>query len=286
MILIDFSNVIIGSIMVAHKVPDEERFSEDFIRHLVLNSIRSYRNKHKTKYGEIVICTDFHSSWRKDVFPFYKAHRKVAREKQKTETGMDWSALFDTISKIIVELDTFFPYKVIRVAHAEGDDVIAVLARAFKEPTLIVSSDKDFTQLHKHKWVKQYSPLKQKIVRGDDPYKYLIEHTIRGDKGDGIPNALSADNCLVEGVRQKAISKKKVAIWSEMDPNDFDEDLKRGWDRNKTLIDFNCIPKEINDDILNQYNEEKNYQRGQLMNYFIKHRLKYLMENMGDFTKW
>ena len=114
MILIDFSNVIVGSIMVAHKVPDEERFSEDFIRHLVLNSIRSYRNKHKNKYGEIVICTDFHSSWRKEVFPFYKALRMVAREKQKKESGLDWSALFDTISRIIVEIDMFFPYKVIR----------------------------------------------------------------------------------------------------------------------------------------------------------------------------
>ena len=50
MILIDFSNVIVGSIMIAHKVPDEERFSEDFIRHLVLNSIRAYRTKYKQKY--------------------------------------------------------------------------------------------------------------------------------------------------------------------------------------------------------------------------------------------
>ena len=50
MILLDFSNIIVGSIMVAHKVPDEERFGEDFIRHLVLNSIRSYRNKYKNKY--------------------------------------------------------------------------------------------------------------------------------------------------------------------------------------------------------------------------------------------
>ena len=285
MILIDFSNVIVGSIMVAHKVPDEERFSEDFIRHLVLNSIRSYRNKHKNKYGEVVICTDFHSSWRKEVFPFYKAHRKVAREKQKKESGLDWSALFDTISRIIVEIDTFFPYKVIRVAHAEGDDVIAVLARSFKEPTLIVSSDKDFSQLHKHKWVKQWSPLKSKMVNGIDPYKYLKEHTIRGDKGDGIPNALSADDCIVEGVRQKAISKKKVATWMEINPKDFNDDLKRGWDRNKVLIDFDCIPKKINDGILEQYNKEKEYQSGQLMNYFIKNRLKYLMENMGDFTK-
>ena len=30
---------------------------------------------------------------------------------------------------------------------------------------------------------------------------------------------------------------------------------------------------------------EKKYQQGQLMNYFIKNRLKYLMENMGDFTR-
>ena len=103
MILLDFSNIIIGSIMVSHKIPDAERFGEDFIRHLVLNSIRSYRNKYKNKYGEIVICTDFHSSWRKEIFPFYKAHRKVERDKQKAEKGMDWSALFETINKIIID---------------------------------------------------------------------------------------------------------------------------------------------------------------------------------------
>ena len=285
MILLDFSNIIVGSIMVAHKVPDEERFGEDFIRHLVLNSIRSYRNKYKNKYGEIVICTDFHSSWRKEVFPFYKAHRKVAREKQKTEKGMDWSALFDTISKIIVEIDTFFPYKVIRVPHAEGDDVIAVLSRAFKEKSLIVSSDKDFSQLYKYNWVRQFSPMKQQMLNGIDPIAYLKEHIIRGDKGDGIPNILSADDCIVNGVRQKPISKKKVANWLVQDPHDFNDEMKSGWIRNKILIDFDLIPKKITAAILEQYNSEKNYQQGQLMNYFIKNRLKYLMENMGDFTK-
>ena len=285
MILLDFSNIIVGSIMVAHKVPDEERFGEDFIRHLVLNSIRSYRNKYKNKYGEIVICTDFHSSWRKEVFPFYKAHRKVAREKQKTEKGMDWSALFDTISKIIVEIDTFFPYKVIRVPHAEGDDVIAVLSRAFKEKSLIVSSDKDFSQLYKYNWVRQFSPMKQKMLNGIDPIVYLKEHIIRGDKGDGIPNILSADDCIVNGVRQKPISKKKVANWLVQDPHDFNDEMKSGWIRNKILIDFDLIPKNITEAILEQYNSEKKYQQGQLTNYFIKNRLKYLMENMGDFTR-
>ena len=285
MILLDFSNIIVGSIMVSHKIPDTERFVEDFIRHLVLNSIRSYRNKYKNKYGEIVICTDFHSSWRKEVFPFYKAHRKVERDKQKAEKGMDWSALFDIISKIITEIDTFFPYKVIRVEHAEGDDVIAVLSRTFKEKSLIVSSDKDFSQLYKYKWVRQFSPMKQKMLNNIDPIMYLKEHIIRGDKGDGIPNILSDDDCIVSGVRQKSISKKKIVNWLEQDPHDFNDEMKRGWIRNKILIDFDLIPKNIATAILEQYNEEKKYQQGQLINYFIKNRLKYLMENMGDFTK-
>jgi len=285
MILLDFSNIIVGSIMVSHKIPDAERFGEDFIRHLVLNSIRSYRNKYKNKYGEIVICTDFHSSWRKEVFPFYKAHRKVERDKQKVEKGMDWSALFDIISKIIVEIDTFFPYKVIRVEHAEGDDVIAVLSKTFKEKSLIVSSDKDFSQLYKYKWIRQFSPMKQKMLNGIDPIMYLKEHIIRGDKGDGIPNILSDDDCIVNGVRQKSISKKKIVNWLVQDPDDFNDEMKRGWIRNKILIDFDLIPEPITTAILKQYNEEKKYQQGQLINYFIKNRLKYLMENMGDFTK-
>ena len=285
MILLDFSNIIVGSIMVSHKIPDTERFGEDFIRHLVLNSIRSYRNKYKNKYGEIVICTDFHSSWRKEVFPFYKAHRKVERDKQKAEKGMDWSALFETINKIIIEIDTFFPYKVIRVEHAEGDDVIAVLSRTFKEKSLIVSSDKDFSQLYKYKWIRQFSPMKQKMLNSIDPIMYLKEHIIRGDKGDGIPNILSDDDCIVSGVRQKSISKKKIVNWLEQDPHDFNDEMKRGWIRNKILIDFDLIPKNIATTILEQYNEEKKYQQGQLVNYFIKNRLKYLMENMGDFTK-
>ena len=285
MILLDFSNIIVGSIMVSHKIPDAERFGEDFIRHLVLNSIRSYRNKYKSKYGEIVICTDFHSSWRKEVFPFYKAHRKVERDKQKAEKGMDWSALFETINKIIIEIDTFFPYKVIRVEHAEGDDVIAVLSRTFKEKSLIVSSDKDFSQLYKYKWVRQFSPMKQKMLNNIDPIMYLKEHIIRGDKGDGIPNILSDDDCIVSGVRQKSISKKKIVNWLDQDPHDFNDEMKRGWIRNKILIDFDLIPRKIATAILKQYNEEKKYQQGQLVNYFINNRLKYLMENMGDFTK-
>ena len=279
MILLDFSNIIVGSIMVSSRVPNEERFSEDFIRHLVLNSIRSYRKKYHKKYGEMVICTDHLYSWRKEVFPFYKAHRKVQREKQAQKEGVDWGSLFEIIDKIKHELEEFFPYKVIKVPHAEGDDVIAVLAKHAKEPSFIVSSDKDFNQLYKYKVIRQFSPIKQKMMNGINPDAYLKEHIIRGDKGDGIPNILSDDNCMVEGVRQKPISKKKVETW-------INDDLSGSyhWDRNQQLIDFDFIPVSIQQDIVSEYQKTiPSNRRSGLLNYFVKNRLKMLIEHIGDF---
>ena len=288
MILLDFSNIIVGSIMVASRVPDEERFSEDFIRHLVLNSVRSYRKKYSDKYGEMVICTDYLSSWRKVAFPFYKAHRKVQRDKQDKEKGMDWSALFETISQITGELKTYFPYKVIQVSHAEGDDVIAVLAKyadnTLKEQSLIVSSDKDFNQLYKYKKIRQYSPMRGKMLKGIDAEAYLKEHIIRGDKGDGIPNILSADDCIVSGVRQRPISKKKVDTWLQQEPEDFcNNGMMNGWNRNQEVIDFEFIPPPMILEILEQYKTQVTPSRSGLLNYFVKHRLKMLIEHIGDF---
>jgi len=277
MILLDFSNIIVSSIMVASRVPDEERFSENFIRHLVLNSIRSYRKKYHEKYGEIVICTDYLSSWRKDAFPHYKAHRKVQREKQQKE-GVDWKALFEIIAKIIEELEENFPYKVVQIPHAEGDDVIAVLAKHAKEPCLIVSSDKDFNQLYKYKTVRQFSPMKHQMLKGIEPVRYLKEHIIRGDKGDGIPNILSAGNCIVEGERQKPITKKKVEEWikNESWP-------EHHWKRNQELIDFDYIPPLLAHAIERNYALQKPPNRSGLLNYFVKHKLKMLIEHIGDF---
>jgi len=264
--------------MVASRVPDEERFSEDFIRHLVLNSIRSYRKKYHEKYGEMVICTDYLSSWRKDAFPYYKAHRKVQREKQQQEGGMDWKALFDIIAKIIEELEEYFPYKVVQIPHAEGDDVIAVLAKHLKEPCLIVSSDKDFNQLYKYKTIRQFSPMKHQMLKGIDPERYLKEHIIRGDKGDGIPNILSAGNCIVEGERQKPITKKKVDEWIKKESWP-----EHHWKRNQELIDFDFIPPGLVHAIEQNYELQKPPNRSGLLNYFVKNKLKMLIEHIGDF---
>ena len=62
--------------------------------------------------------------------------------------------------------------------------------------------------------------------------------------------------------------------------------MSERWKRNKNLIDFDCIPQEISTAIIDQYSKEKDKQKqGQLLNYFITRKLKYLMENMGDFIR-
>ena len=149
MILLDFSQTMIGSFMAMGK--GNVVVEEDLLRHTVLNTIRQYLQKHKQIYdssvGGLVICCDSHKNWRKESFPQYKANRKKKREDDST----DWKSLFEFLDEMISDLRNYFPYKVIKVESAEADDVIAVLNKEVSvNPTLIISSDKDFIQLQKY----------------------------------------------------------------------------------------------------------------------------------------
>ena len=284
MILLDWSNVMIGNIMISQKYNKD--LDEGLIRHLVLNNIRNYRNKFSKKYGELVICTDFHSSWRKDVFPEYKASRKAARE----ESSTDWVSLFDIINKITDEIREIFPYKIIQVPHAEADDVIGTLVynKYENEKILIVSSDKDFIQLQIQKNVQQFSPRQQKMLNGINPIPYIKEHIIKGDTGDGIPNILSDNDSLInKSKRQKPLSKKKSQEWiRRVSPEDFgvDEKVVKNYHRNQLLIDLSYTPKDLKDQILDVYNNQKVASGRDILNYFMKNDLKLLMEHLTEFS--
>ena len=105
--------------------------------------------------------------------------------------------IFETLNNIRDEIRDNFPYKVLEVEGAEADDCIAtVVDYVSKTPTayeqvLILSGDKDFIQLQKHNFVKQFSPVLKKFVNGQDPHLYIREHILKGDRSDGIPNFLS-----------------------------------------------------------------------------------------------
>lgn len=258
---------------------------ENLIRHSVLNTIRSLNMKFGEEYGEMVIATDNKNYWRKKVFPYYKASRKKMRE----ESDIDWNLLFGTINTVKEEIIEYFPYKVIDVDGAEADDVIGVLCKNFSkfEPVLILSSDKDFIQLQRYPNVKQFSPMMKKFVKHHNPLEYIREHTIMGDRGDGIPNFLSEDDIfLQEGKRQKSVSKKKLAEWLDLSkkPEElFNEDQMVGFTRNAMLVDLSNTPKDIEEGILEAYKQEPKGNMQKVFNYMVKNRMKILRESIQDF---
>ena len=149
---------------------------------------------------------------------------------------------------------------------------------------MIISSDKDFIQLQVKENVKQYSQITKKIVNDTNPERYLKEHILRGDSSDGIPNFLSADDCIVEKIRQAPITKKKVELWIDQNPKDFcNEEQLRNYHRNMKLIDLQYTPSNIVDQIGKQYDEIPKGKRSGLLNFFIERKLNNLIESIGEF---
>lgn len=273
-LIIDLSQVLYAAIAV-HANKKGFDLDEGFIRHLALNSIRANKMKF-SEYDEVVIACDGRHSWRKDVFPYYKAHRKKARE----ESGMDWRLIFESTQRIIDELNEVFPYRVIQIDRAEADDVIATICHNSDKNIMIVSEDKDFIQLHNEK-VRQWNPVKKTFLKHPNPSEYLYEHIIRGDGGDGIPNIRSDDNSFVIGQRQGRITEKMIHKWKNGDI--LTAYQERNFKRNEQLIDLTCIPDDIKNQIWNEYQAQSNKISKNLFQYFMKHKLKVLMESINDF---
>lgn len=287
MILLDLNQVMISNLMIQLQKNNDE-IEESFIRHMILNSIRLYNVKFGEKYGDMVITCDDKNYWRKDLFPYYKAHRKADREK----STLDWNHIFGILNKIRDELKETFPYKVIQIDRAEADDIIGTLCHRFGKilkaeddmDILIVSGDKDFAQLQKYANVEQFSPMLKKWIRINNPEAFLREHIMRGDRGDGVPNFLSADNVIVTGARQKPLASKKIEKWIGLDPKDFcNEMMLRNYHRNEVLVNLEKVPDNIKNQVNEKFDNYKIPARSGLLNYFIKNRLKLLTDKIGEF---
>ena len=285
MILVDLNQVVISNLMVQINNYKQEA-EEGLVKHMILNSILSIKKKFGSDYGNIVLCCDNKNFWRKDIFPYYKGNRKKIRE----NSGYDWSMIFNTIMQTKKDLREIFPYKIIEVDRTEADDIIGTLVKNFSkyEKTLIVSSDKDFKQLQKYPNVTQYSPILKKFLVTKEPNKYIREHIIRGDSGDGVPNFLSDDDVFVTDKRQKPLSRKKLIEWLDIDrnPEDFcDSNMLKKYKRNEQLVDLSFVPQEIQDKILEEFGKEPEGDMNKVFNYFIENKMVLMMDEISNFKE-
>lgn len=281
MILLDNNQIILANMF--NSLKQDPIISEDLLRHLVLNSYRYFRKSFHNEYGELVICQDSPHSWRKTFFPEYKA----SRAKNKAKSPYDWKEIYRILDLLRGEVMENFPYKDIKVVSAEADDIIAVLTKHYhqSENILIVSNDKDFQQLQTYPNVKQYSTFKRDYMICEDSYAFLVEHIIRGDNSDGIPNILSDDDSFIdENKRQKRMTEKTLGEISKEVPVIDKTKYARNWDRNRTLIDFTKIPEDLENNILAEFKKPKAVEtRCKILPYMVTHRLKNLIPSAEEF---
>lgn len=297
MILVDWSQVYIaGCTAFEHdfqKGQPREKM-EGIGRHIILSSLKSYNTQYKKKYGNIVICVDGKNIWRRAYFPQYKHGRREGRE----ESTMDWEAIIEIGAKLREELAENFPYKIVNVEGAEGDDVIACLFKHSQDnwlnqdglmespqENLIISSDHDYRQLSKYKNYNQWSPIQKKIVPRA-PKTFILEKILTGDKGDGIPSVKCEDDFLVKRDRRAPpITQKFIdAFLAAPDGSTLTEQEKVYFARNRKLIDFDYIPEAVYNNIIAAYEEfEIVGSQNKVMNYFIKNRCRNLMQEIPAF---
>ena len=275
------NQIALASVMMQLRMDETTEVSEDMVRHMILNSIRNYVMQFKSDYVEsdadVILAWDSKHYWRRDYYPQYKAGRKKTRE----SSNLDWNEIFGVTNKIRDEIKENMPYKSVEVYGAEADDIIAIVSNSY-DKVMIVSSDKDFIQLHKEN-IKQWSPVTKHEVNGHDPDTYIKEHVLKGDSGDGVPNVLSPDHTFTDGLRQKPLGKKRIEKMINENMSDWNDEVKRNYQRNYKLINLKNIPKDIESNIVDEISKSSCGDRSKLLNYFTVNKLKTLTENIGDF---
>jgi hypothetical protein len=266
MILLDFSQVSLAAIAQERAINRGMTFDKNFAIHIILNSVRANNSSFRNDFGEMLLLCDS-GTWRKDRFPNYKAKRKKIAKNDAEEK--EWKEILEARHEVQAALANFFPMKTIAVEGSEADDLIGIYVRKIKKPderVLIISSDKDYQQLHRFPGVKQWMPTQKEWFMCLAADKQLMELIVRGDPIDGIPNVLSPDDVFVNpDLKQTAITKPLVEAFVDCRNNVeglFDaiqsgrvlpklrdkisvSTLRRNYDRNRSLIDLDYTPEWI-----------------------------------------
>lgn len=136
--------------------------------HMILYSMKKEYNAHN---GSHVVFFLDGRSWRKDIYPGYKANRSVTFAQLSEKEQEDHKILQETFDDLVDYIDTKTNITVLRNPKAEADDMITVWIESHPDDNhVLISSDSDFFQLLKYKNVTLYDPVKDLIIKQDGVY--------------------------------------------------------------------------------------------------------------------
>ena len=163
-------------------------FAEEF-----LGTIESLARSYDC--GQIIVAADMRgSSYRKELYPEYKANRKVLAEKQTEEEKRETEVFFTEYERSLEVASK--RHLLLRYPGVEADDIAAYIVKYKQDygfgQIWLISSDRDWDLLIKED-VSRFSTVTRKEITLDTwdyevpPEQYLCYKCLMGDKGDNIP---------------------------------------------------------------------------------------------------
>lgn len=269
-LLIDLHNMCMRCLFAIPFNPTDVTFVE--YKTTVLRSIKVAVKRFNP--DRVIFAMEGFHNWRKDLYTDYKVSRKAGRE----ASVIDFDEFFKQNNAFLDGLKNCFKNaQFIQIPKLEADDIIALVTKYNPQWNItLISSDKDFYQLHKYKHFKQFDGIKDKFVEVIDPQAALLLKIITGDGSDDIPH-------LMKGIGPKKAAKiLEDGLDEWLDKND----LREAFDRNTTLISFDCIPLEYHQPVKDIVN---NWVRGtfngrEYYNFLVDQGLGALFELSNEFT--
>lgn len=163
----------------------QRNFAADYLR-----TIDSLANS----YGcsQILVCADKGSStYRRNLYPEYKANRKEKFAQQTPEEAQEFLEFMEDYEQALELVAEVYP--VIRYQGVEADDIISVITRSIPNHVWIVSTDKDLDQLISNR-TSRFSYITRKEITienfretyGCDVEEYISIKVLQGDAGDNV----------------------------------------------------------------------------------------------------
>ena len=289
--------------------------------HLTFASV----NQVVRKYGidHVVFCLEGRS-WRKDIYPQYKAHRKVAESAMTEDEAEENKMFWETYESFTTYLREKTNASVLRHERAEADDIIARFINLHpNDEHYIISTDGDYLQLIAPN-VKQYNGVSNVLITNEgyfddkgkpvkdkktglaktleDPKYLLFEKIIRGDSGDNVfsayPGAYVKGTKNRVGIMEAFDDRHKQGFkWNNfmlqkwVDHNGAQKVVKECYELNRKLIDLNAQPDDIkqliDECIVNSVRRVTIPQVGiHFMKLCGKYELNKISEQADSYAKW
>ena len=184
----------IGNLLIVDGLNVAFRWKHQNILDFKYDYIRTIESLAKSyKAGTIIICADGGSSYRKEIFPEYKANRKERFADQTEQEAKEFEMFMAEFQDTLTLLKEKYP--VFHFRGVEADDIAAYITQRIDyDECWLISSDKDWDLLISDK-VSRFSTVTRKettVHNWDEHYDFELEDYITfkclcGDKGDNVP---------------------------------------------------------------------------------------------------